>query len=127
MLLDPIPAPSDVQYNGNDGVLHWSLPLIEEILDNSNIINVALDLRITHYTIYVTDLSQQTGLLVTNFTTAGQETNIANVMSNAPCSVSIQVSAVNPSGESQRSTSITKNSKRNLNSDSIILSHYYSS
>ena len=76
--------------------------------------------------IYVTDLSQQTGLLVTNFTTAGQETNIANVMSNVTCSVSIQVSAVNPSGEGQRSTSITENSKKNLNSIifSVIIVHY---
>ena len=77
--------------------------------DNSNILSVAL--RISHYIIYVTD--QRTGLLMTNITTTGPETNITilDAMSDVPCSMSVQVSAVNPAGEGQRSTSITKNSK----------------
>ena len=73
--------------------------------------NVSVALRITHYIIYITDL--QTGLLMTNFTTTGPDTNISILesMPEVPCSMSIQVSAVNPAGEGQRSTSIIKNSK----------------
>ena len=107
---DPIPAPYDVQYNVTHGVLHWSPPhFIKEFeLGNGNI---SFDFRITHYIIYVTD--QQTGLLMTNFTTTGPETNtsLLESMPDVPCSMSIQVSAVNPAGEGQRSTSITENSK----------------
>ena len=109
---DPIPAPKNVQYNTSNGVFHWSPPCTEEMPDNSN---VSVALRIIHYVIYVTDL--QSGLLITNFTTTGPETStklnisILDAMPRFPCSMSIQVSAVNPAGEGQRSTSITENRK----------------
>ena len=110
-LPDPIPAPHGVQYSASDGVLRWSPPHTEEVLDSSNI---SVDLKITHYIIYVTDL--QTGLLIANFNTTGPETNITifGAMSYVPCSMSIQVSAVNPAGEGQRSKYITNNRKKNI-------------
>ena len=112
-LPERIPAPHNIRYNANDGVLHWSPPRTEKMPDNGNV-NVAL--RITHYIIYVTD--QQTGLLMTNITTTGPDTNIsmldAMTLSDLPCSMSVRVSAVNPAGEGQRSTSITKNSKSTI-------------
>jgi hypothetical protein len=100
-----------VQYNIIDDVIRWSPPRTDEILSN----NISVALRITHYIIYVTDL--QSGLLIANFTTTGPETNISiiDAMPNVPCSMSIQVSAVNPAGEGQRSTSITENRKSVIN------------
>ena len=58
-----------------------------------------------HYIIYIMDL---TNGLTTNFTTTGPETSIAvfTVMPTMPCSMSIEVSAVNPGGEGHRSTSV---------------------
>ena len=108
---DPIPAPHDVRYNVSDGILHWSPPHIEEIYYIPGNGKVSIDLRITHYIIHVTD--QRTGLLMMNFSTSGPETNTAILesMPDVPCSMLIQVSAVNPAGEGQRSTSITENRK----------------
>ena len=99
-------------YNANDDILNWSPPQNEEILDNSNFINVAL--RITHYIIYITD--PQTGLLIARLTTTGPQNyfdSILSYMSSAPCNILIQVSAVNPAGEGQKSTAIefTRNRK----------------
>ena len=110
-LPDPIPAPHGVQYNANDGIIRWSPPRTEEMPDNSNI---SFALRITHYIIYMTDL--QSGLEIAHFTTTGPDTNISildAIMSDLPSSMSIQVSAVNPAGEGQRSKSIiiTENRK----------------
>ena len=109
-LSDSIPAPENVQYNTNDDVVHWSPPLAQTEGLPSN--NISVTLRITHYVIYVTDI--QSGILISNLTTTGLETSyeaILDAMSDVPCSMSIQVSAVNPAGEGQRSTSITKNRK----------------
>ena len=95
---DTIPAPHSVQYALKNDRLCWSPPPLDEIFDNDNI-NIAL--RITHYIIYVTDI--QTGL-TTNFTTTGLETS--TVIPTMPCSMLIEVSAVNPARESHRSTSV---------------------
>ena len=102
MSSDAIPAPRNVQYSASDGVLRWSPPSIEPALE------ISIAFGITHYNIYVTD--ERTGLLIANFTATGLETSIATTV-EVPCSVSIQVSAVNPAGEGQRSRSITENRK----------------
>ena len=110
-ILDTIPAPRHVQYDEESGSLRWSPPLLEEIPAQNQSINVAL--RISHYVVYVTN--HQTGV-TTSVNTDGPETNIAvlNIMPDMPCPRSIQVSAVNPAGEGQRSANITKNRKSNV-------------
>ena len=105
MSSDAIPAPRNVQYSASDGVVRWSPPSIEPALENSNI---SIAFGITHYNIYVTD--ERTGLLIANFTTTDLQTRIATV-AEVPCSVSIQVSAVNQAGEGQRSRFITESRK----------------
>ena len=91
-----------MQYDDINGILSWSPPLLEDIFANHSI---DVTLRITYYIIYITDL---TNGLTTNFTTTGLETSITifTVMPTMPCSMSIEVSAVNPAGEGHRSTSI---------------------
>ena len=105
--LDTIPAPYSLQYDDRNGLLSWSPPLLKA----SHSVNVTVTLRITHYIIYIID---QTNGLTTNFTTTGPETSIAvfTVMPTMPCSMSIEVSAVNPAGEGQMSPSITVTDNR---------------
>ena len=91
-----LPAPQQVHYNDSVGVVTWSPPINDEIHDASN------DFRIIHYNVYVTDT--HTGVTHTDSTT-----DLAYSVDNLtlPCNVSIQVSAVNPSGEGSMSMSIT--------------------
>lgn len=63
---------------------------------------------ITHYNIYITDVQTEQ---VTNYTSAADVTSLMVADNNMPCSALVQVSAVNPAGEGQRSTGIKVNCK----------------
>ena len=89
-------------------MLIWAVPAAASRVDDfdaANTINV--DLRITHYNIYITDvLTEQ----VTNYTSDVTSLFVAD--NNMPCSALVQVNAVNPAGEGQRSTGIKVNCKK---------------
>ena len=86
-----------MHFDDSSGVVGWNPPINEEIHGFVN-----NDFRITHYNVYVTDT--HTGVTHTCSTI-----DMAYFIDNftLSCNFTIQVSAVNPSGEGLMSMSIT--------------------
>ena len=95
-----------MQFDDRGTVLSWNPPQHKGVAIADEIISI--DLRITQYNVYITDT--QSGQSMTNFTSDTTSINIPN--NNMACSVVIEVSAVNPAGEGQRSTGIITNCKK---------------
>ena len=95
-------------YDRGKHILIWAVPAAASRVDGFDTANsINIDLKITHYNIYITDIQTEQ---VTIYTSDVTSLMIAD--NNVPCSASVQVSAVNPAGEGQRSPGIEVNCKK---------------
>ena len=101
-----LPSPHGLSYDQESGLLSWKPPSLQDFNADLNL-TTSTDSMIMNYGIHVTN--QVTGV-TKNFTSVSTEFEISKW--NLPCNVYVQVSAVNPAGESQRSDSLSVDCKR---------------